>query len=83
MSETTANLLLLSMTIFLSPDSILIGSFLFLKPAAAIELQRKFYEKINWRMEPIIVEKEIKNTKIMGIFLFIVGVVTLVYLVVR
>lgn len=45
------------------------GLFLLFSPAAAIRLQQKFYAKINWRMEPISLEKEIRNTRLMGISL--------------
>ena len=53
--------------------SIVIGLFLFFKPILSIELQKRFYEKINWRIEPISFKKEIRNTKIMGIFLIIIS----------
>ena len=43
-----------------------IGIFLVSRPAMAIELQRRFYARINWRMEPISMEKELRNTRIMG-----------------
>ena len=49
------------------------GAFLYLKPALAIRIQIKFYEKINWRMEPINMQKEVHNTKGMGLFLIIVA----------
>ena len=58
---------------------ITIGLFVFLRPQATIEIQRKFYEKINWRMEPISMPKEIKNTKLMGFFLFAVCVFALFF----
>jgi hypothetical protein len=45
------------------------GLFLFLKPDRAIDIQKRFYEKINWRIEPISMEKEVRNTRIMGLFL--------------
>jgi len=51
--------------------SLVLGFFIFLKPHQTIELQKKFYEKINWRMEPISLPKEIRNTKAMGAFLII------------
>jgi hypothetical protein len=54
-----------------------IGLFVFLKPELTIEIQRKFYEKLNWRIEPINVPKEIRNTKIMGMFLVVVAVLTM------
>ena len=59
--------------------SIIIGLFVFFKPELTIEIQRKFYEKINWRIEPISMQKEIRNTKIMGIFLVAVAIVTIIY----
>jgi len=56
-----------STLIYLSGTAV--GLAMFFNPAAAIELQRKFYEKINWRIEPISMPKEIRNTKLMGLFL--------------
>lgn len=55
------------------------GIFLVVKPGLAIKLQQKFYEKINWRMEPISMEKEIRNTRIMGVFLIALTVLTVIY----
>lgn len=51
--------------------SFVLGLFLILKPSAAIELQRRFYELINWRITPVSMPKEIRNTKLMGAFLLI------------
>lgn len=59
------------------------GFLLVKKPALAIEIQRRFYEKINWKLEPISVQKEIRNTRIMGIFLIIVSVATLIFALTR
>lgn len=56
-----------------------IGFLLMLKPALAIELQRRAYEKINWRIEPISMSKEIRNTKIMGSLLIAVTLATIAY----
>ncbi|MFH1128504.1 MAG: hypothetical protein WAW67_05975 [Candidatus Omnitrophota bacterium] len=63
--------------LIISVISILIGLFLFFKPSLAIEVQRKFYEKINWRIEPVSMIKEIINTKIMGLFLMVLFLVTI------
>ncbi len=63
----------------ISAAGIIIGLFVFLKPDLTIEIQRKFYEKINWRIEPISMQKEIRNTKIMGMFLVVVSVLTLIF----
>jgi hypothetical protein len=65
--------------ILIAVVSIVVGLFLLLKPAMAIELQRRFYEKINWRVEPISMQKEIRNTKIMGISLMIITMLILIY----
>ncbi len=59
--------------------SLIIGLLLAINPALAIEIQRKFYEKINWRMEPISMRKEIRNTRIMGIFLTLAAIFILVF----
>lgn len=42
------------------------GILCYIRPSRAIEIQQKFYEKINWKIEPINVDKELRNTKIMG-----------------
>jgi hypothetical protein len=58
---------------------IIIGLFVFFKPEMTIEIQRKFYEKINWRIEPISMRKEIRNTKIMGIFLVALSIAAIIF----
>ncbi len=63
----------------ISVVGIIIGLFVFFKPELAIEIQRKFYEKINWRLEPISMPKEIRNTKIMGMFLVVVSLAAMIY----
>jgi len=75
--------LLIPISILASLFGILIGLFLFLKPVLSIDIQRKFYEKINWRMEPISMQKEIRNTKIMGLFLICISLVNMVYILAR
>ena len=66
--------------VLISAASIIIGLFIFIKPELTIEIQKKFYEKINWRIEPISMQKEIRNTKIMGVILVVAAVVTIFYL---
>jgi len=61
--------------------AVILGLFLFFKPSQTIALQIKFYEMINWRMEPISMSKEIRNTKFMGLLLtgvamFLGGLIT-------
>jgi len=61
--------------------SFVLGIFLIAKPEAALELQRRFYEKINWRLIPISLAKEIRNTRIMGWLLLIFAFLVISYLV--
>jgi len=75
------NLFYFQIPIMILIVSLAIGVFLFLKPASIIEIQRKFYEKINWRVEPISMPKEIRNTKIMGLSLILMSLVAAVYLI--
>jgi hypothetical protein len=75
--ETLIFILLLS----ISFASILIGLFIFAKPTSAFEIQKRFYALINWRIEPISLQKEIRNTKIMGLFLIVLGFSTIAYIV--
>jgi len=64
--------------LLVSVVSITIGLFVFFRPELTIEIQRKFYEKINWRIEPISMQKEIRNTKIMGAFLTAVAIAVII-----
>jgi len=69
----------MSVVILISVIGIIIGLFIFLKPELAIEIQKKFYEIINWRIEPISMPKEIRNTKIMGMFLVVLAIAAIAY----
>ena len=53
--------------------------FIIRNPKKTFEIQRKFYALINWRIEPISLEKEIRNTKIMGLFLFLFTLISCIY----
>ncbi|MDD4907526.1 MAG: hypothetical protein PHJ00_00530 [Candidatus Omnitrophica bacterium] len=59
---------------------IIVGAYVFLKAPQAIKMQIKLYEKINWRIEPVSMQKEIRNTKIMGLFLFVFCLAAVVYI---
>jgi len=69
--------------ILISVIGIIIGLFIFLKPERSIKIQKKFYEKINWRIEPISMKKEIRNTKIMGMSVVVVAIATIIYCCVK
>lgn len=57
----------------------MIGLSLYLWPVQVIEIQKKFYENINWRIEPISMSKEIRNTKLMGLFLISCAIFIVIY----
>ena len=59
------------------------GLMVFLKPVQIIEFQKRFYAAINWRMEPISLAQEKRNTRWMGMFLIGVTLGTLFYLLVN
>lgn len=75
--------LISAILILISAAGALSGIFLFFNPAFCIEIQKKFYENINWRIEPISMPREIRNTRLMGLFLIIISIITAGYLVVR
>lgn len=54
---------------FIFLAAIALGLLLILRPLQAIEFQKWFYFKINWRMEPVNMALEIRNTRIMGLML--------------
>lgn len=61
----------------------LIGIFFIIKPAFAIEIQRRFYARINWKIEPISMPKEIRNTRIMGGVLVVLSATTLIFILIK
>jgi hypothetical protein len=68
----------ISILVYLLAEAI--GSAMFFKPGAVIEFQRKFYEKINWRIQPVSMPKEIRNTKLMGLFLILAAPLAIIYM---
>ncbi len=59
------------------------GAFVTWKPKKVIALQIAFYRTINWKMEPISMEKEIRNTRAMGLAVLILGALSLIYIVAK
>ncbi|MDD5431725.1 MAG: hypothetical protein PHO70_01890 [Candidatus Omnitrophica bacterium] len=71
---------LISVLILSAVMPLILGVFLVAKPSLAIELQRRFYALINWRIEPISMKKEIRNTRLMGFLLFVVLIAAVLFL---
>lgn len=78
------NPLLFKVLIFIfSLCSLGVGFFLIAKPHQAIEIQKRFYARINWKIEPISMPKETRNTRLMGWFLIILLTITLIFIFVN
>ncbi len=60
--------------------AVALGVLVAWKPRKIIELQIAFYRLINWKMEPISMEKEIRNTRIMGLAVLILGIFAFIYI---
>lgn len=60
----------------------LFGLFLALNPSKAIKLQIAAYKPFNWKLEPISMEKEIKNTRIMGVFVLFAAITAFLSIIV-
>ena len=63
--------------------SLVLGAFLMARPKQAIKRQIEVYRRINWKMEPISWDKEIRNTRLMGAVALFCGVLTFVLVVFR
>lgn len=59
--------------------AILFGSMIALKPKKTIDIQIALYRPFNWKLEPISWKKEIRNTRVMGLVVLILGVASLLY----
>ncbi len=70
-----ATLIFISVALF----AILIGSYIYANPEKIIDIHKKFYALINWRMEPISLPKEIRSTKRMGLFLILFTLISCIY----
>jgi len=74
-----AGIPMLPLLILFSIIGLGIGAFMVINPTMSIEIQRRFYCLINWKIEPISLAKEIRNTRAMGWFLIIFSVTTLFF----
>ena len=58
---------------------IVFGALVAWKPRKTIDMQIALYRPCNWKIEPISMEKEIRNTRIMGLVVLVLGVSALLY----
>jgi hypothetical protein len=59
--------------------SITLGWVLISRPLQVIEFQKRLYYKINWRMEPVNMDLEVRNTRIMGFMIMGVVITVILY----
>ncbi|MCX5680513.1 MAG: hypothetical protein NTZ95_07750 [Candidatus Omnitrophica bacterium] len=57
-----------------------LGALVAWKPKKTIDIQIAIYRLFNWKIEPISMEKEIRNTRIMGMAVLILGILALIYI---
>jgi hypothetical protein len=70
------------MNFFFFLASIAFGLLLIMKPAKAIELQRRAHVKFNWRLEPVNMTTEIRNTQMLGFMIMGALLTFIVYTVI-
>ena len=70
----------LIMELIIATFSLLFGLILILKPRDCIRMQQNFYTKINWKIEPVDFNKELRNTRIMGGISIVCGLGLLIIL---
>lgn len=61
-------------TIFFSVIGLVVGFLVYFYPVSVMRFQVKFYKMINWRIEPISLQKEFDRTRNAGIYLIILSV---------
>ncbi len=57
-----------------------LGVWYLRQPQRVIETQKAVYRLFNWNLEPISMTKEIRNTRIMGAAVIILGIITMIYI---
>jgi len=63
--------------------AIVFGSLIAWKPKKVIDIQIALYRPFNWKIEPISMEKEIRNTRIMGLAVLVLGILSLGYILLK
>lgn len=61
----------------LSLIAVIFGGLVAWKPKKVIEMQIAIYRPFNWKIEPISMEKEIRNTRLMGLAVLGLGILSL------
>ena len=72
-------MILVPISIMLIIVGIIVGVLMFFYPVSVMRMQVKFYEMINWRIEPISLQKEFKRTKYSGLYLVVLCLFAILY----
>jgi hypothetical protein len=59
---------------------IVVGLLVYFYPVSVMRIQVKFYEKINWRIEPISLQKEFDRTRNTGLYLVVLSILSGIYI---
>jgi len=60
--------------------AIMFGALVAWNPKKAINTQTAIYRIFNWKLVPISMQKEMRNTRIMGLIVIIAGALAAVYI---
>ena len=63
--------------------AIAFGGLIAWKPKKVIDIQIALYRPFNWKIEPISMDKEIRNTRIMGLAVLVLGIISLGYILLK
>jgi hypothetical protein len=63
--------------------AIVFGALISWKPKKTIDIQMALYRPFNWKLEPISMEKEIRNTRIMGLIVLILGILSFIHILLK
>ena len=61
----------------------LFGGLVAWKPRKVIDMQIALYRPFNWKIEPISMEKEVRNTRIMGLIVLALGILSFGYILLK
>ena len=59
------------------------GAWIVKWPRKVIDLHVAFYRLLNWKVEPISMDREIMNTRFMGTVVVVCGIAAIIYVIVR
>ncbi|MEI8176665.1 MAG: hypothetical protein WCG78_07355 [Candidatus Omnitrophota bacterium] len=71
------------MQLTLSVIAMALGAFSAVKPGKTIRIQGALYRFFNWKLEPIDLEKQIRNIRLRGLAALCLGIISMACLIAR